>query len=169
MVYREKKERGITRLTGSSLQAWPVNSVYISFSATNPGLIFGGTWSAIGTGRMLIGVDPSDATMDAAGDVGGAKTHTLTADESPEHIHFSGTLGTNTGGSHNHNVNRRNSTGSGGGVAFGGGTLAADLELSGGSHDHVVSGMTGAVEGTNNQPHNNMPPYLAVYMWRRTA
>ena len=20
-----------------------------------------------------------------------------------------------------------------------------------------------------NQPHNNLPPYLAVYMWRRTA
>ncbi len=54
---------------------WPVGSVYISVANTNPAELFGfGTWTAFGTGRVLVGVDPADSAIDAAEKTTGAKT-----------------------------------------------------------------------------------------------
>lgn len=160
MVYQEKK-RGVTRLIGqaptSPLIAWPVNAVYISFSSANPSTLFGGTWTAIGTGQMLIGVDPSDTAMDAAGDTGGAKTTTLTTANLPPHTH---TI------THDHN--------------------ARFSDAAGASITHVPKGTqtesavaNNPIQNTNtpdsgngpgsSTPFTNLPPYVAVYMWRRTA
>lgn len=77
-----------------------------------------------------------------AGATGGEAAHTLTVDEMP---------------SHNHTVARGTGTGS---VEWG--------LVRYGSQNSSADGTRIAQTG-GGQPHNNMPPYLAVYIWKRTA
>jgi len=149
----EKGDQGDPGPPGGVLDAWPINAVYISFDNVDPSTLFGGTWSSIGSGRVLIGVDPGDAAMDAAGDTGGSKTVAL-----PAHVHSDGTLATN---SVNHTGTTNTSTG-GSGTRVN--TIAGTND---GSHSHDVTGATG--NPTTTPTMDNLPPYLAVYMWRRTA
>lgn len=54
---------------------WPVGSVYVSTSATNPASTLGfGTWTAFGAGRVLVGLDAGDADFDTVEETGGSKT-----------------------------------------------------------------------------------------------
>lgn len=172
-MFREKRERGVTRLTGNpALQFYPVGAIYFSDRLVDPAALFGGTWARFAIGRMLIGVNEADVDFDAPLEVGGAKTHTLSGAETPAHTHNVGTLTTNsTGSSHDHAVNRRAAAGTVGGVAMGSGLNQADGQTGtgGSAHTHNVTGDTGGVVGGDGQPHNNMPPFIAVYMWRRTA
>jgi hypothetical protein len=57
--------------------AYPVGSIYLSVTGSNPAGIFGGTWVAFGTGRMLIGVDSADPPIAIAELVGGEKTQAI--------------------------------------------------------------------------------------------
>ena len=129
----------------SILEAYPVGSIYISATSTNPGTIFGGTWESFGSGRTLVGVDSNDDDFKTVGKTGGEKTHTLTLAEIPSHSHgllqrfdIARTTGTNDG-----NVAQSNFTGS------------------------VSSGQTAKSGG--GEAHNNLQPYITVYMWKRTA
>ena len=81
-----------TERTYSSISTdkYPVGSIYMSTSSTNPGLLFGGTWEAYATGRTLIGVS-SDATV---GTTGGTSTKSLTVDNLPTHTHSYTATGT---------------------------------------------------------------------------
>lgn len=143
---------------------YPVGSVYMSTASTDPATTFGfGTWTAV-QGKMLIGADGTYA----AGSTGGAATHTLTSAEMPTHTH--------TQNSHNHTQSAHTHT-----------TDSAALmkEGTGGQVSVVQTGLggttTGSTTATNtaatavNQnagsggAHNNLPPYLAVYIWTRTA
>ena len=64
---------------GNPIDAWPIGSVFISVVATSPAtLLGGGTWSAIGAGRVLVGLDSGDANFDTVEETGGAKTVTST-------------------------------------------------------------------------------------------
>lgn len=121
---------------------YPVGSIYISASATSPSTLFGGTWESIG-GRFLLG---ADATY-AAGSTGGEATHELTISEIPKHIHNINASYSNIGSSSSVN-----------------GKLLAGDNDNGWLWDFTSTGETGG-----NAAHNNMPPYLAVYMWQRTA
>jgi len=120
---------------------YPVGSVYINASvSTNPGTLLGfGTWSAFGAGRVLVGLDAGDTDFDTVEETGGAKTHTLTIDEMPSHTHTQA-------GSDN----------------------SAPLQFGSPVDDFgEVDSETGATGG--DQPHNNLQPYIVVYMWKRTA
>lgn len=56
-------------------EAFPINSVYVSISPTNPNAILGyGTWTQFGAGRVLVGVDPLDTDFDTVEEIGGSKT-----------------------------------------------------------------------------------------------
>lgn len=58
-------------------QAFPVGAVFIAVVSTNPATLLGyGTWAAFGAGRMLVGLDATDASFDVVEETGGAKTHT---------------------------------------------------------------------------------------------
>lgn len=119
--------------------AYPVGAIYLSVTDTDPATLFGGTWERIG-GRFLLGADDTYA----AGSTGGEAEHTLTIDEMP---------------SHNHSLDNYN-------------TAAANTTPYMTVQAHGKVGYGGNVQTLNaggGKAHNNMPPYLAVYMWKRTA
>lgn len=67
---------------------YPIGSIYISASSTNPGELFTGTtWEAWGSGRVPVGVDSSQSEFDAVEKIGGEKEHALTVSEMPSHDH----------------------------------------------------------------------------------
>lgn len=119
--------------------AYPVGAIYLSVTNVNPATLFGGTWEAIG-GRFLLGANSTYA----AGSTGGEATHQLTTSEMPRHNH---TLD-------NYNVSAGNTT------AY----MTVQAQAKVGYNGNVQTLYTGG-DGS----HNNMPPYLAVYMWKRTA
>lgn len=155
---------------GASLDAvYPVGSVYISVNDTDPGTLFGGTWEQFATGRTLVGVDSTDTDF-SVGNTGGEKTHTLTETELPAHAHDVDAVSITSSGAHIHtaksnvwvsqdtkNLSSGKSTGR---------TTTTDIMNSGGAHTHTVPAHTTKSTGSGNS-HNNMPPYIAVYMWRR--
>lgn len=58
---------------------YPVGSIYMSTSPTNPATYFGGTWVAYATGRTIVGIDSSDTDFATVGKTGGKKSHFLRA------------------------------------------------------------------------------------------
>lgn len=148
---------------------FPVGSIYMSVNSTNPSTYFGGTWVEI-QGRFLLGRSSSYT----AGSQGGEASHKLTASEMPSHSHSLSINTTSLTGSLK-SVIYKTYTASGivsqskdtpnkncgtSANSFGGATYSINA-----SHNH--SGSIGSAGG--NAAHNNMPPYLAVYIWKRTA
>lgn len=130
---------------------YPVGSIYISVNATSPADIFGGTWERI-TGKFLLGATDggaaggnSNASI-APGNTGGEATHKLTVNEMPSHTHAI------YGGNNNDPPDWFGGSGNQYGIMQRKGTAYDYLQYVGG-----------------NGVHNNMPPYLAVYIWKRTA
>ena len=138
---------------------YPVGSIYMSVNATNPKELFGGTWEQI-QGKFLLGMSSSYP----AGSTGGEATHTLTSSEIPYH---------------NHNIGQEGNTSK---------ILPTQIAVNDSSQSEYVTTLQGGASGwykssvawdgrisTRNQTspygqaHNNMPPYLAVYIWKRTA
>lgn len=52
---------------------YPINSIYLSLSDTNPSALFGGVWEQIAKGRTIVGVDPSQEEFDSPKKTGGNK------------------------------------------------------------------------------------------------
>ena len=123
------------------LALYPVGTVYISANSTSPASLFGGTWESIG-GRFLLGAD----AIYTAGSTGGEAAHTLTVDEMPSHNHG---VGLNDSGS---------TTSSG---------LSQLYTNTYRTYSDTIGEMILKTGGS--KPHNNMPPYLAVYMWKRVS
>ena len=131
------------------LSTYPVGSIYMSVSNTNPSTLFGGTWEAWGKGRVPIGVNETDSDFNAVEKTGGEKTHVLTLSEMPRHLH----------------------------------TMDSAVSIK----DSIVSNDTGLYQGSGaitfttigkvvktddageSIGHNNLPPYITCYMWKRTA
>ena len=127
----------------SALEAYPVGALYLSFSATSPASLFGGTWAQI-TGRFLRAASGTGT--------GGSDTCTLTSGQMPNHHH--GVISERDGdwmGLWQSNVSE-------GGLwwVVSNGTPGANRGLK-----------TTSVGGGGS--HNNMPAYQDVYVWRRTA
>lgn len=119
---------------------WPIGSIYMTVEDVNPGLLFGGTtWRRI-EDRFLLAA----GTTYAAGSTGGEAEHTLTIAEMPSHRHAMDTGGksVNKGSSYNR-------------------PMSLDTTTDEGEYRTSYQG--------GGQPHNNMPPYLAVYIWQRVA
>ena len=154
---------------------YPVGSIYLSVSATNPSTYFGGTWVAWGSGRVPVGINTSDSNFNIVEKTGGAPTVALTTAQMPSHSHAKGTLATASAGSHTHNLQNQKAPW---GVEGGGNRCLVDATsgysavtnkttTSGGSHTHTISGSTSAVG--SGSAHNNLQPYIVCYMWKRTA
>ena len=138
----------LSGVTATIANAYPVGSIYMNASnATNPATLLGfGTWTAFGAGRVLIGIDSGDTDFDTAEETGGSKTHALTIGELASHNH---TVGSNDSG-----------TGTGGAA----GNMELVRDAGTGNGPAVTSSTTG-----DGDAHNNVQPYIVVYMWKRTA
>lgn len=88
-----------TAMTSSQmLQMFPVGSIFMSSSGTNPGTYLGGTWVAWGSGRVPVGVNTSDGNFNTVEKTGGASTVALTTAQLPSHTHtFTGSAVTSGG------------------------------------------------------------------------
>lgn len=121
---------------------YPIGSIYINVNNVNPGNLIGGTWERIQDTFLL-----AAGSTYAGGSTGGEAEHTLTVDEMPSHRHH---ILTN-------NDDFNNSSGGGN---------------YGTTHDGTTAwyATTWYTENEGGgQAHNNMPPFLAVYVWKRTA
>lgn len=119
-----------------------IGEIYITISNENPSLKFGGTWEQIKDTFLLASGDVYNA-----GSIGGEAMHTLTIEEMPTHTHTY----------KRHTLNREDTSPETGEDAYGVSNKTLDTR----------EGTTGLTGG--NQAHNNMPPYLAVYVWKRVA
>ena len=134
--------------------AYPVGTVYTSLTNINPASLFGGKWEQI-QGRFLLSAGSHKETYTKengdtttveysynAGDFGGEHMHKLTISELPKHSH--------------------------------GSVYSSDVEIEDGKHMGWITADPGdkigygEVETGGEAVHNNMPPYLVVYMWKRT-
>ena len=112
----------------------------MTVDSKNPHDLFGGNWELV-KDRFLVGAGNSYQV----GNTGGEATHTLTVNEMP---------------SHTHKLRYKLYTASSGSFWI----------VDAGSSDELCDNGHYAVQYTgNNQPHNNLPPYLAVFIWKRTS
>lgn len=82
-VYRRYyKNKSWSQWYSSALDAYPINSIYISYSHTSPAELFGGTWARI-EDRFLWGCKSTESI----GATGGEPSHTLAVNEMPSHSH----------------------------------------------------------------------------------
>lgn len=158
-------------------KVYPVGSIFVSVSNTNPATYLGGTWVSFGSGKTLIGVDTSDSDFDSVEETGGAKTHTLTVNEMPAHDH-----------EHDHNVAYSSS------MPLADSRIYSDHVDDPAGTDHYVltaaqgAGTPGMLDiqktsavGSNlktwpdststggGAAHSILNPYITVYFWKRTA
>lgn len=141
------------RITALENQIYPVGSIYLSVDEKNPAILFGGSWEQLTNTFLYASEQITESNqypaynLNSSGNKqslkqGGEQTHTLTIAEMPSHkhaIHVS-----NNGDPGYAGVKRNNATEGTGYMDF--------IQSTGGG-----------------QPHNNMPPYLVVYMWKRIA
>ena len=145
---------GPTLLANILNTIYPVNSVYISVNSTSPAQLFGGTWEQIEDTFLL-----AAGTTYTAGSTGGSATQILTINQMPNHNHedlFYNAISNDrvlgiSGGTY--------TPSSGGYFPLTGGPTYPP-----GGGNNIVTGAIG--EG---QPFNIMPPYLAVYVWKRIS
>lgn len=142
-----------TAISTAKEALYPVGSIWTSTSvSTNPGTVLGfGTWSAFGTGRVLVSKAAS-GTFGSIGATGGAETHTLVTGEMPSHVHDI---------SHTH-------SGTPSGSLTNTNQIAGAPIVAKGSNDSVLTGVNSGATGGGGA-HNNLQPYIVVYMWERTA
>ena len=131
---------------------YPVGSIYINAAvATNPGTLLGfGTWVAFGTGRTMVGIDASQTEFDTLGEESGSKTHQLTEAELPSHQHDQGYGADQTP---RHGITT--------------GLSSVRIDNDGNAFNSTTAARTSSVG--SDTAHNNLQPYIVVYMWRRTA
>lgn len=156
-------EAGLLQVMGRIFadNLYPVGSIYMSTTMTTASQVskaLGGTWEAWGAGRVPVGVDASQAEFKTVGKTGGEKTHKLTVNEMPNHYHdvVYGTNDATTGVT-------ISCTGKGNQV----------LNVNGWAWDKNSNNPYGnnvyARKNGGGQAHNNMPPYITCYMYKRTA
>ena len=131
---------------------YPVGSLYLTVADIDPAALFGGTWQRI-EDRFLL----ASGSVYAPGTTGGEAAHTLTVQELPQ---VSGEAEFRSWGKGTPITAAR-------GALSRGTTATTALNFATGSELYETRTLTLSFGG--GQSHNNMPPYLAVNVWQRTA
>ena len=137
---------------------YPVGSLYMSASSTSPATLFPGTtWTQIQDTFLL-----AAGNTYTAGATGGEAEHTLTKPELPQiygRVTYHGQTADGRGGTFTSSA-----TGDFKPVVP---QTVYKLFTTTNSGAHSIGGVE--LDVGEDQAHNNMPPYLAVYVWQRTA
>lgn len=130
---------------GDILAFFPIGTILQSVSSINPSLYLGGTWAPL-EGKFLLAAD----TDHEAGTTGGEEDTTLTLYNLPDHTHGLDydRIGVEDASSQSYGFEYK--------------TVRR-------STPQTISTEGVSRNGPIGQPFTNMPPYLAVYMWQRTA
>ena len=134
-------------------KVYPLGSIYMSIVQTSPASLIGGEWLQI-KDSFLLGCGDKYG----AGSTGGEATHTLTIKEMPTHGHK--TWSSNSGYS-------GNTIGPAQGSSQGIGTTEHKSTYTNDYWKHGTTGRWVIGREGGGQAHNNMPPYVAVYIWKR--
>ncbi len=143
---------------------YPVGSLYLSLSDTNPASLFGGTWQKVAAGQNLMGAGNSSYPL---GSMGGSYTNTLSVANLPNydlivndpgHAHSFSISGV-AGGSQNDNI-----------------AQVGAMDITVPYAEQTVNGVS-SVNGTGiqinsgggNQAFSIVSPYLVVNVWKRIA
>lgn len=147
---------------------YPVGSIYMSTTEVSPEVIFGGKWEQIKDTFLLACGDGY-----ANGNTGGEESHTLTVEEMPAHSHepTDKTVDSDTYNTYGYQLIRHLSSESTGRYMMAAGSDYYAFSMNPNASDYVskndlIVSYTSATTG-GSQSHNNMPPYLAVYIWKR--
>ena len=147
---------------------YPIGSIYLSVNSTSPATLFGGSWTQL-KDRFLLGA----GSTYSSGATGGAATHKLSVAEMPSHAHDTPFFNNMT----NNGEMKSDFIG-----VFGKGVTASQALKDTGQTSTMEMwwiNQTNTAEGNewayltsakgSGSAHNNMPPYLVIYMWKRTA
>ncbi len=189
----EKRLTALENAVSKSLSVdklYPVGSIFLSTTNTNPSTFLGGTWEAYGASDtyLRLGGNGSGGSNSVKLSANQIPTHT-TGNQSANHTHSIPALSgsTNKTGAHSHGFYVRNSATTGGyyvapptSSMSGTSQSTNDLVQQAGSHSHTVT-TNASTTGGNNQSHthtytnnsqqnvNINPKYVQVYAFKRTA
>lgn len=125
---------------------YPVGSIYITTSSTSPASSIGGSWSQIEPGTFLMAAGESYNVLST----GGANTHALTVSEMPSHRHSANALGV-----HEDYLSTS--------------TKFAYVALRSATRSNQYGSTEYVSYAGSGSAHNNMPKYIAVNIYYRTA
>ena len=135
------------------LGAYPIGSIYLSVNNTSPASLFGGTWEKI-QDRFLL----ASGSSYSLGATGGEEEHTLTFNEMPNH---------------GHTISNPQDKGLWAVPVVNGyiegNSYVSKIFYSAEKGDASANNRVYADTSGGSQPHNNMPPYLVVNVWKRIS
>lgn len=160
---------------------YPVGSIYMSTNNVNPSTLFGGSWTAWGSGKVPVGVDVNDSDFNTVEKTNGVKSNTytpsgtvgnttLSVSQMPAHYHMEFA---NEAGYDADNIIRENTQPTRSAVANY--SSNSTYSIQGTSTDASV-GRTSTVGGNQSHTHtftgnsttqSNLQPYITCYMWKR--
>lgn len=159
-VHKIEKKINRTDLSGNKTLAelfaliYPVGSIYISTHSTSPASLFGGVWESIQDTFLL-----AAGKSYVAGATGGEQEHTLTTNELPK---IEGTVNVRPYGG-----NAGMFTSSSGIFTY----TISDQSVNSVATNTSVAAPARTLKASfgGGVSHNNMPPYLVVYVWKRVS
>lgn len=150
-LVRYMNEHVETSIANMLQTVYPVGAIYLSVVNISPASLFGGTWEQIKDVFLL-----AAGSTYTAGKTGGEASHVLTKSEVPSVVGEIVTHGVYSGTP----------------IAAVTGAFSAKSTVSGKYLPGSQSGSDSISNirfdnGGKGAAHNNMPPYLTVYMWKR--
>jgi hypothetical protein len=150
-------------VTAAFQTIYPVGSIYINASSsTNPNALLGfGTWEAFGAGRVLVGLNSSDSLFDTLEETGGSKDSVVVS-----HTHTATSTVTDPG--HRHDLTNVYAITGSSRWSGSAGPIGDVVNLTNNATTGITVATTNASTGSSGT-NANLPPYITVRMWKRTA